>query len=225
MLRHLRKTSVDDEPFICVEPVDLRALFELSVSMELSTKYDAVIALIDQANSGDPVSIERQGERHPKEVLYADHHLAWVLRLQSEASECLRIAAKTQHICRWEIPRADYPMDRAGYLKWREDLKRFHAERAGALMTEAGYDAESIARVQSLNLKKQLKTDADCQTLENALCLTFLELGFDDLIAKYDEAKVLSIVQKTAVKMSEAGKEMIGTIQFSEQGQRILAQL
>jgi hypothetical protein len=193
--------------------------------MELSTKYAAVIALIDQANAADPVSIEHQGESQPKEVLYADHHLAWVLRLQPEAAECLRIAAKTQHICRWEIPRADYPMDRAGYFKWRNDLKHFHAERAGALMTEAGYDAESIERVQSLNLKQQIKSDADCQTLEDALCLTFLELGFDDLIAKSDEAKILSIVQKTAVKMSDAGKELIGTIQFSEQGQHVLAQL
>ena len=193
--------------------------------MELSTKYAAVIALIDQANAADPVSIEYQGESQPKEQLYAEHHLAWVLRLQPEAAECLRIAAKTQHICRWEIPRADYPMDRAGYFKWREDLKRFHAERAGALMAEAGYDAESIERVQSLNLKQQLKSDADCQTLEDALCLTFLELGFDDLIAKYDEAKILSIVQKTAVKMSEAGKGLIGTIQFSEAGPHVLAQL
>jgi hypothetical protein len=193
--------------------------------MELSTNYAAVIALIDQANAADPVSIEYQGESHPKEVLYAEHHLAWVLRLQPEAAECLRIAAKTQHICRWEIPRADYPMDRTGYFKWRNDLKRFHAERAGALMTEAGYDAESIERVQSLNLKKQLKSDADCQTLEDALCLTFLELGFDDLIAKYDDAKILSIVQKTALKMSDAGKALIGTIQFSEKGQQILGQL
>lgn len=193
--------------------------------MELSTKYAAVIALIDEANAGDPTSIEYQGESCPKEVLYAERHLAWVLRLQPEAGECLRIAAKTQHICRWQIPRSDYPMDRTGYLHWRGDLKRFHAERAGALMTEGGYDAESIERVQSLNLKKQMKTDADCQTLEDALCLTFLELGFDALMAKYDEAKIFSIVQKTAVKMSEAGRALIGTIQFSEKGQRILAQL
>jgi hypothetical protein len=193
--------------------------------MGLSKKYLAVMLLIDQANVADPVTVEYHGNIYPKEVLYADHHSCWLLTLQPDASECLRIAAKTQHICRWEIPRADYPMNRTGYLKWREDLKRFHAERAGALMTEAGYDAENIERVQSLNLKKQLKTDPDCQTLEDALCLTFLELGFDDLIAKYDEAKVLSIVQKTVVKMSEAGKEMIGTIQFSEAGQRILAQL
>jgi hypothetical protein len=110
-------------------------------------------------------------------------------------------------------------------LKWREDLKRFHAQRAGELMAQVGYSAEEIERVQSLNLKKQLKSDAECQTLENALCLTFLELGFDDLIAKYEDDKILSIVQKTAAKMSESGREQIGSIQFSEAGQRILAML
>ncbi|MFT6059848.1 MAG: hypothetical protein ACJAU9_000092 [Lentimonas sp.] len=193
--------------------------------MELSTKYAAVIALIDQANAADPTSIEYQGESYPKEVLYAGRHLAWALRLQPNAAECLRIAAKTQHICRWESPRSDYPMNRVGYLKWREDLKHFHAKRAGMLMAAAGYDPVSIERVQSLNLKKGIKTDADCQTLEDALCLSFLELGFDDLIAKYAEAKVLSILQKTAVKMSEAGRALIGTIEFSKPGQQILAQI
>jgi hypothetical protein len=193
--------------------------------MELSTKYAAVIALIDQANAADPTSIEYQGESYPKEVLYAERHLAWALRLQPNAAECLRIAARTQHICRWESPRSDYPMNRVGYLKWREDLKRFHAKRAGTLMAAAGYDTESIERVQSLNLKKGIKTDADCQTLEDALCLSFLELGFDDLIAKYAEAKVLSILQKTAVKMSEAGRALISTIEFSERGQQIVAQI
>lgn len=92
-------------------------------------------------------------------------------------------------------------------------------------MAQVGYSAEEIERVQSLNLKKQLKSDAECQTLENALCLTFLELGFDDLIAKYEDDKILSIVQKTAAKMSESGREQIGSIPFSEAGQRILAML
>ena len=193
--------------------------------MKLSTKYAAVIELIDQANAADPTTIEYQGESYPKEVLYAQRHLAWVLCLQPDAAECLRIAAKTQHICRWESPRSNYPMNRLGYLKWREDLKRFHAERAGELMATAGYEAESIERVQSLNLKKGIKTDTDCQTLEDALCLSFLELGFDDLITKYAEAKVLGILQKTAAKMSAAGRALIGSIEFSEPGQQILAQI
>ena len=193
--------------------------------MELSTKWATLTDLINRANAADPTSIEYEGKSYPKEMLYASHHLKWVLRLQAEASECLRIAALTQHICRWEIPRSDYPMNRMGYLKWREALKRFHAQRAGKLMAEAGYSSTEIERVQSLNLKKRLKTDAECQTLEDALCLTFLELGFDDLIEKYDEAKIISIVQKTSLKMSETGRHLIETIHFSAAGQHILSQL
>jgi len=193
--------------------------------MEFSTKYAAVVKLIDQSNAGDPTSIEYQGRSQPKEQLYASRHLAWVLSLQPAASELLCIAAQTQHICRWESPRSDYPMNRAGYLRWREDLKRFHAQRAGELMAQVGYSQEEIERVQSLNLKKQLKSDPECQTLEDALCLTFLELGFDDLIAKYEDEKILSIVQKTAAKMSAAGRAQIGSISFSDAGQRILAML
>lgn len=193
--------------------------------MELSANYTAVVALIDAANAGDPVSVEFKGATHPKEVVYAERHLAWVLRLQPEASELLQIAAQTQHICRWESPRSDYPMTRAGYLKWREALKHFHAKRAGELMAQADYDAAGIERVQSLNLKKGIKADSECQALEDALCLTFLELGFDALIAKHAEEKVLSVVQKTAQKMSEAGRALIGTIAFSEAGQHLLKQL
>jgi hypothetical protein len=137
----------------------------------------------------------------------------------------LHIAAKAQHICRWEIPRSDYPMDRVGYFKWRQDLKKFHAERAGALMCQVGYDDAAIETVQALNLKKYLNEDPDCQTLEDALCLTFMELGFNDLIARHNEEKIIGIVQKTAAKMSDTGRALIGTISFSEAGQNILDQL
>ena len=191
----------------------------------MSSKFTALKELIDQANAGDPIRVVYQGRPQPKEPLYAAHHLSWLLRLRPEASECLRIAALTQHICRWQIARSDYPMDRAGYLRWREALKRFHAERAGELMAAVGYSPEDIQRVQALNLKKRMKADAECQTLEDALCLTFLELGFDDLIAKCDEAKLIGILRKTAMKMSDAGRDMIATIQFSDAGQRLLAQL
>jgi hypothetical protein len=193
--------------------------------MELSPKYAAVIQLIDAANAADPVSIEYQGTSCPKEVVYAEKHLEWVLALDPDASECLRIAARAQHICRWEIPRSDYPMNRISYLRWREDLKKFHAQRAGELMEQVGYEDVDVDAVQALNLKKNLSKDTECQTLEDALCLTFLELGFDDLIARHDETKILGVVKKTAAKMSDAGRALIGTISFSKAGQNILDQL
>ena len=55
-------------------------------------------------------------------------------------------------------------------------------------------------------------------TIISSGCFDRLELGVDDLIAKYEEAKSLSIMQKTALKMSDAGKALISTIQFSDAG-------
>ena len=98
------------------------------------------------------------------------------MRLCPEASEELRLAARCQHICRWEIPRGTYPMTRAGYLKWRADLKKFHAQKAGEILREAGYDETTIRRVQDLNLKKNFPDDPETRVLEDALCLVFLRI-------------------------------------------------
>lgn len=193
--------------------------------MSLSDKYSQIIERIDAENSEDPNQLDYCGVAYAKEVLYSNRHLAWVLELNAEASECLRIAAKAQHICRWEIPRSDFPVGKAGYFKWREGLKRFHAEKTGALMAEVGYEPEAIERVQSLNLKRNLKTDAECQTLEDALCLSFLELGFDDLIAKHGHEKMVDIVAKTAAKMSQAGIAKIADLPLSSAGKAVIAAL
>ena len=115
------------------------------------------------------------GVSQPRELLYAQRLTGWVLRLCPDASEELRLAARCQHICRWEIPRNSYPMTRAGYLKWRADLKKFHAQKAGEILREAGYDETAIRRVQELNLKKNFPDDPETRVLEDALCLVFLQ--------------------------------------------------
>ena len=38
-------------------------------------------------------------------------------------------------------------MDRNGYLQWRTGLYKFHAETAGRLLRDAGYDDETIERL------------------------------------------------------------------------------
>ena len=58
----------------------------------------------------------------------------------SNASRGLLIAARAQHICRWKIARNEYPMDRVGYLKWRESLKTMHAELTAEILEEVGYN-------------------------------------------------------------------------------------
>ncbi len=97
-------------------------------------------------------------------------------------------------------------MTRPGYLKWRADLKKFHAEKSGAILREVGYDDATIRRVQDLNLKKNFPADAECRVLEDALCLVFLEFQFAALAAKSDDDKMINALRKSWEKMTEAAR-------------------
>ena len=184
--------------------------------MEKDTLFELAIEKFDAANAQDPRIWSVAGESFPQECFFAEQHTKWVLKMKPEASDALLLASRCQHICRWEIPRKSYPMDRAGYLKWRADLKKFHAQKAGEILEEVGYDAATISRVQELNLKKNLSTDPECQVLEDALCLTFMENQFDDLLADTEEEKMIKIVQKTWGKMSDKGHEEALKLPLSE---------
>src|SRR5947199_9634008 len=115
-------------------------------------RFEAAIRLFDQENSRDPNLEIIEGVARPRELVYAERLTHWVLTLCPDASEELRLAARCQHICRWRVPRSSYPMTRAGYLKWREDLKKFHAEKAGEILRAVDYPQETVAKVQALNL-------------------------------------------------------------------------
>lgn len=165
-------------------------------------KFQAALLRFDAENSRDP-NLE---ESRPRELLYAQRLTNWVLKLCPNASEELHLAARCQHICRWEIPRGSYPMTRPGYLKWRADLKKFHAQKSGEILHEAGYDEESIRRVQDLNLKKNFPNDLEARVLEDALCLVFLEFQLANLAAKTAEDKTINALQKSWEKMTEAAR-------------------
>ena len=169
-------------------------------------KLHKAFALFDQANAQDPNVEVFEGKSYPKELLYAIRMTDRLDTFEPEASEPLRLTARCQHICRWEIPRESYPMDRQGYLKWRQDLKKFHAEKAGQILREVGYSQEIIEKVAFLLEKKQLKKNPETQTLEDVICLVFLEFYFEAFAKKYEEDKLVDILQKTWRKMSERGQ-------------------
>ena len=168
-------------------------------------RFRAAISGFDAANREDPNREACQGKTYPKELLYAERMTAWLDRIAPEAPEIVQLAVRAQHIERWKIPRSDYPKDRQGYRKWRVELGKFHAERASRILVEAGYDDETIARVQSLLRKEQLKTDPNCQLLEDVICLVFLEFYFRDFAEEHDEEKLVNILRRTWMKMSERG--------------------
>ena len=171
------------------------------------TKLEQAIQKIDALNAQDP-NLEKDGEQEvPKELLYSQRMTQHLFAFEPDASEPLQVAARAQHICRWKSPREDYAMTRVGYLKWREELKKMHAQVTGDLLESLGFEKEFIDRVQFLIKKKRIKKDQESQTLEDVICLVFLSYYFEDFAAKHETDKVIDIVQKTWAKMSEKGQQ------------------
>jgi hypothetical protein len=169
-------------------------------------RLQRVLDRLDALNREDPHVEEAEGASRPRELVYAERLTGWVLRLNPQASETLRIAARGQHVRRWTIPRERYERSRRGYLKWRETLKTMHAETVAGVMQAEGYDEAAIARVRRIIGKKDLGGDPDTQTIEDALCLLFLETQFHDLRRKTPEATMRQVLRKTWGKMSERAR-------------------
>lgn len=169
-------------------------------------RFENALRRFDEENARDPNTETADGVVQPREWLYARRLSDWVVRLYPDASEPLRLAARCQHLCRWEIPRSSYPMTRIGYLQWRANLKKFHAQKAGDILRELGYPEAVVRCVQDLNLKKHFPDDPETRVLEDALCLVFLEYQLADLAVKTAEDKTVNALQKSWQKMTPAGR-------------------
>jgi hypothetical protein len=165
-------------------------------------RFNRAVHRLEELNSADPNIVSIDGVNKPRELAYAEWLAEWVKRLLPQASEELLLAARCQHLCRWMIARESYPMTRPGYLKWRADLKKFHAEKAAEVLAESGYDQTLIESVRDLNLKKNFPAEENSRVLEDALCLVFLERQLADLAAKVSEDKVINALQKSWKKMT-----------------------
>ena len=183
--------------------------------------YQSALYAFDQANAEDPNRENSEGREYPKELLYAQRMSEMQQRYVPDASEAVKLAVRAQHIQRWKIPRSDFPMDREGYLQWRTGLYKFHAEIAGRIMQEVGYDEAMIDRVKSIVGKKGLKVNPETQLMEDVVDLVFIEhymAGFAAQHPEYDEEKWLKIIRKTWQKMSPQAHEFVlaGNIKLPE---------
>ena len=171
-------------------------------------RFEGALRRFDEENGRDP-NRQLEGEvALPRELVYSQWLSEWVLRLKPDASEALRLAARCAHLCRWAIARDSYPMNRAGYLRWRGELKNFHARRAGEILRENGYGEEMVAQVQGLVSKSAFPADPESRVLEDALCLVFLEHQFAELAGKNSEEKVINALRKAWKKMTPLAQEM-----------------
>jgi len=183
---------------------------------ENEARFGEASRRFDQENDRDPNRVVASGREMGRELFFAERLAHWVAELDANASESLKLAARCQHIRRWEIPRSAYPLTKAGYHKWRNALKELHAEIAGRILEECGYPKETIERVQELNLKKKFPTDPDARTLEDGLCLVFLEQQLGELARKTEEEKVVNALRKSWGKMSEKARKVALELPLSE---------
>ena len=177
-------------------------------------RFQLAVNKIDAANAQDPNS---------KELIYSQRMTQWLEQVEPNASEALRLAARAQHIMRWKIPRSQYPMDRAGYHRWRTHLYDFHADAAAGILRDVGYDDATIARVRSLIRKERIKSDPEMQTLEDVICLVFLENYFHEFARDHDEQQLITILQRTWKKMSPRGHELALRLPLGDEDRRIIA--
>mgnify|MGYP005836171165 CR=1 FL=1 len=173
--------------------------------IENSERFQRALALFDAANAEDPNLDAGQ----PKELLYGRRMSDMIGRFAPDASEAAQLAVRAQHIQRWKVPRSQYPMNKEGYHAWRTSLYTFHADTAGELMRQAGYDDAMIERVKKAVGKRGIKSNPETQLLEDIADLVFIEhymLAFAQGKPDYDEEKWLEIIRKTWKKMSKTAQ-------------------
>lgn len=174
-----------------------------------NSRLNQTLQAIDQANLADPNQDTLNGELQPKEYVYSQHMTNWLFKLEENPSDLMQIACRAQHLERWKRPRASYPEGRKGYYAWRIACGQMHGRRAAEIMSENGYAPEDCKRVETIITKKELRTDANTQLLEDVACMVFLERYFSDFYdenAHYEKEKWLRIVGRTWNKMTERGQ-------------------
>lgn len=167
-----------------------------------------VIQDIDRSNSDDPRREPAGPDGRPFEVVYSERMTKCLAELYPSASDALQIAARGQHICRWQIPRSQYPLGRDGYNAWRGACREHHAALVVAIMERHGYAAEICRHVASIIKKQHLKSDPESQALENVVGVVFVRHYLDDFVQKnsdYSAEKLLAILRKTLRKMDDTG--------------------
>lgn len=187
-----------------------------------SGRLARAIEALDAANAEDPTQLELDGERRPKELAHAELATRWVRRLRPDAGEELLLAARGHHLRRWAVPRSSAPAGRAGYLRWRADLKQRHAEDVSTILRDAGYDDAVVQRVGAIVRREGLRRDPEAQALEDALCLVFLETQYEDLRDRMDGAQMENVLRRSWRKMSPAARELALALPLSEEGRALV---
>jgi hypothetical protein len=189
----------------------------------LNERIAVALQAIDAANALDPTIITVRGAPQPLALVHGQLAAEWVQTLQPDGDPLLQVAARAHHLRRWELPRAQYPEGKAGYLRWKRDQRQRHAADVAELLTPLGFTPDEIAAVQRWIRRDALSTDVGSQAVEDAACLVFIETQLADVAGKLDRDHLIDVIRKTAKKMSPAALEAVGGIPLGEAEQQLLA--
>lgn len=208
----------------------------------MTSPVEQALALIDEAHAQDP---NKTPTNEPYELHYARRMTHYLDLHTPSAPPLLRLACRAQHFRRWEVPRDSYPRTKPGYFAWRTFLKKRQGEQVKAICLQCGFSEDDAARVGSLIAKEDLKKgegkgDAEVQVLEDCACLVFLDDQFDEFEAEMKrghvqadgdsgdgesegDKKIISILQKTWVKMGKRGQELALEMDLSPRAKELVA--
>jgi hypothetical protein len=187
----------------------------------LSPRYDAAVAAIDDANAADPTGVDVRGQRVALALVHGRLAVEWIEQLVDNPRETLLLAGRAHHLRRWEVPRDSYPVGRAGYLRWRRDQKARHATDVAAILETCGYETSEIEDVQRLIRRESVD---GAQAVEDAACLVFIETQLALLANRMDHDLLVEVIRKTARKMSNRGLELVASIPLGEAEHSLLSQ-
>jgi len=174
---------------------------------KLSPPYSLALNLIDKAHNDDPQNLE---------LIYANNveHYARILSSPKPLTPIQTLAARCQHLRRFDTPRSSYPANKPGYLKWRRDLYTIQADLAVNLCSSVGISEHECRELHDAVSKKDLLNREKCgettALLEDAAVLTFLKEELEGFKGDHDEIseeKWEGIIRKTWRKLTERGKE------------------
>jgi hypothetical protein len=181
----------------------------LSLITELQTARDPrigqVVATFEAIGRNDPRLVVIDGKTYPRQLGETKLLLHFVAQMVDPIPDALYLACHCQHLGRFELSRNEFPQDNAGYKAWRAEASRRSAERSANLMKEIGLDASMIERVSKVVSKQGRATNSEVQTMEDALCLTFLILDAEDFVLRHTQEEMARILKRTWMKMSETG--------------------
>ncbi|CAK1361049.1 unnamed protein product [Cercospora beticola] len=185
----------------------------------MGANYEHARKLIYDAHNEDPNKVTRSdGTEVPYETHYSEQMERYLQARAPEASEVLKLAICGQHFRRWEVPRSQFPMTKIGYHSWRTHLKKRQAKLVGEILEQSSYSKADVKRCIALVEKEGLKQgEPEVQVLEDVACLVFLDDQFDEFKEKHDEDKIVTILKKTWVKMSEEGHHLALQIPMTEE--------